>query len=777
MPERKHPLALCEECSLKDETYVPTDGPANAKIAVVAEAPGFEEERQEKPLVGPSGQVINAVLKEHGLLRKNLLVTNSVSCRPPENRDPSKLELACCRPRLLDDLKNAETIITLGNFGLKAVYPTKEGIMKVRVGPPRAIELEGRTVNLIATVHPAYVLRSPDQFPTLVTDIGKVHYEVGKEWTEPKYKVYDNPAAAASALQQLQNNYPEYVLDIETGLEKDEQFAHANEIICCGFSYAPNKAIVITDTVLDHWASRGLMKSALGPSNKLGAHNGKFDLPGLVPTLDGFLPKLSEDTLLSSYAQDERPGIHALKFRGRETLGYPNWDIEIQNMAERDSPEAREKIYKYNAIDCCATYDLMHHDRKHMDDRAKKVYRHLIEVSNALMPMEIAGIALDYDYLCHLGGPDDDYEEYSESDFNVDLLERCGSIGKELARMERQLSQWVENPRSPIQIKAAMKRIGWPVKDTAEATLVHLMGLSIVPNECKELAKRILAYRKDFKTFSTYVGGMRKRATNGRIYPTYLLHGTVTGRLSCRNPNLQNLTRGSVVRDLFVPGEGNVFVAADFKAIELRVEACLAHDEHLRELFNSGADVHAVFAKDVYGPDFTDEQRSICKTFVYAGAYGEEPASTGSRLNLAPRVASAIHSKLNGFMPAVRTYQAQTKRRVLSGEDLVTPFGRTRHNYLITDKNMKDIVKESWAFEPQSIANDINLNALIQLEKDGIQLRTTTHDSDMAECKASEAKEVGEHMREVMERTARECYSDYVEFPVDIKIGRSWGSC
>jgi uracil-DNA glycosylase len=89
MVKRKHALAKCEDCPLaKTGKAVHSDGPQDASIAIVGEAPGRDEHRKGKPFVGISGQLLNAVLSHNGIERNDVLVTNVVLCRPPGNQVP-----------------------------------------------------------------------------------------------------------------------------------------------------------------------------------------------------------------------------------------------------------------------------------------------------------------------------------------------------------------------------------------------------------------------------------------------------------------------------------------------------------------------------------------------------------------------------------------------------------------------------------------------------------------------------------------------------------------
>lgn len=190
---KRHPLADCDACPLNNpqSAFVASDGPEAAEIVMVGEAPGWKEERAGKPFVGPSGDLINQVLSHHGIDRSKVFVTNTVLCRPPDNRTPTKKEIASCAPRLEAEIKarQPKTIIALGNTASGAIMGHAVKITSFRVGPAKQSQLYSG-VRVVPTFHPANCLRSADSFPSLVVDIGKVKEDDVKRFSEPTYAVF-----------------------------------------------------------------------------------------------------------------------------------------------------------------------------------------------------------------------------------------------------------------------------------------------------------------------------------------------------------------------------------------------------------------------------------------------------------------------------------------------------------------------------------------------------------------------------------------------------------
>lgn len=699
------------------------------------------------------------VLNHHGIDRDSVFLTNTVLCRPKDNRTPTAAEVKACRPRLVAEIQAAapETVVALGNTAAHSFLRTDVGITTLRTGLAKESDVEGfEGLRVVPTVHPAACLRSADMFPALVDDLGKVYPTTTIKWEPPRYRVFEDPGDAVAALNELGNGYRELVVDIETGLEKDASFEHSDRhsLLCVGLGFEPGRVVVVGEGALQHGEVRRVLGRLLDDKDWI-AHNGKFDLAGLRRLGRG---RLAFDTMLASYALDERQGTHGLKYLAAELLGAPQYDLEVRRYVGKNDSYAvipRDVLYKYNAYDVACTHLLAERYRHDMDATSVKLNDFLTEASGALMESELEGIAVDQVRLDELT------ETYIDS---LDVL-------------EDELKPWVDNPRSPKQVKEALHEMGFKVDSTAADILEEVLKKTEPGSSPSEFVNKMLRIRKEGKLYGTYIKGIRKRVWNGRIYPTFLLHGTTTGRLSCRNPNLQNVPRGSTIRSMYVPAPGNVFVQADYATVELRVLATLAQDEYLRGLFVEGRDIHNEISTQLYGPEFTKEQRVRTKAVVYGLSYGREAFSIAQEYDMKVNDAIRLMEGFFQVIPDTVKWKEQLRHKVFhESEDLETPFGRRRRFWLITNENRRDVEKEAYAFYPQSIASDICLSAFIRLRQShGLSVRLPVHDSILVECNASDAQAVSYLMEEVMSQTATEVFSDYVPFPVDVKIGETWG--
>jgi DNA polymerase len=151
--------AGCTRCRLHQSRtqVVFGQGDPRADLMFVGEAPGFHEDRQGVPFVGPSGQLLNRLLEGIGLHRQDVYTCNVVKSRPPQNRDPQPDEIAACRPWLDAQIRlvDPKVVVTLGNFAAKTLLETTTGITRLR---GKTYPFQGRV--LLPTFHPAAALHA-----------------------------------------------------------------------------------------------------------------------------------------------------------------------------------------------------------------------------------------------------------------------------------------------------------------------------------------------------------------------------------------------------------------------------------------------------------------------------------------------------------------------------------------------------------------------------------------------------------------------------------------
>jgi len=166
-------LGECTRCKLHKHrhTIVFGDGNPKAELVFVGEGPGADEDAQGLPFVGRAGKLLTQMIEAMGLQRKDVYICNVVKCRPPENRTPEDDEISTCSPFLLRQLEviSPKVIVCLGAVAAKTLLQTNRGISHFR-----GQWLDYRNSKLMATYHPAYLLRNPNVKGEVWKDLQKV---------------------------------------------------------------------------------------------------------------------------------------------------------------------------------------------------------------------------------------------------------------------------------------------------------------------------------------------------------------------------------------------------------------------------------------------------------------------------------------------------------------------------------------------------------------------------------------------------------------------------
>lgn len=415
---------------------------------------------------------------------------------------------------------------------------------------------------------------------------------------------------------------PVLACDIETrNTEYD-----GNKILLIGFAYNDYDSIVIANlnqvTILDHLRALFARKDIT-----FIWQNGKFDTARLK-YLCNVDARVDEDTMLQHYVGiNEYKGTHGLKDLGALYLQAPKWDEKLDVYKRRWCLQNKVKMaeFQYDMIppeilipylyrDTCATFQLHKRFKELMRPGTEFIYRQLIKASNVFRDIEVAGCLVDRDYLYEL-----------QDKLDTLILESEKHVKEEAARTWNPQQYMKDynvvaypgnfNLKSPKQLKWMLETVtGEKLNSTNKETLDNLLEkYPDIP-----FIKAITDLRKYNKYMDTYVQGIQEVMGNdARVHCTFNLHGTETGRLSCSSPNMQNVPRLKLIKNLFIAPPGYKLVQFDFSQAELRVLAWLSQDEYLRETYREGMDLHDAMALKIFGPDFTKEQRVAAKT-VYA---------------------------------------------------------------------------------------------------------------------------------------------------------------
>jgi DNA polymerase I len=308
----------------------------------------------------------------------------------------------------------------------------------------------------------------------------------------------------------------------------------------------------------------------------------------------------------------------------------------------------------------------------------------------------------------------------------------------------------------------------------------------------------LLRYRVFDKMRGTYAGGLLNHVrADGRVHGSYLLDGARSGRLSCVEPNLQNIPRpdtdeGKMARDCYVADDGNVLVSADYSQIELRVAAMLSGDKVMTEMFKSGADFHLSTAKLIsklaWGiePDQVEKKhRSAAKTVNFGLIYGMFDTTLAARIGCSVGEARAVREAILGHFKDLAAWSNDQVRYARKhGHSLTYWNGRIARKRLLWhiadgDDSIRVHNEHAAVNTPvQGSAADYtlaSLDAIVEwIQRDAVPSRVvlTVHDSIVQEVAREAVDEVIWNTRRIMVGWP----SGDVPLAVDFEVGESWGS-
>ncbi|MBR4942079.1 MAG: DNA polymerase I, partial [Clostridia bacterium] len=303
------------------------------------------------------------------------------------------------------------------------------------------------------------------------------------------------------------------------------------------------------------------------------------------------------------------------------------------------------------------------------------------------------------------------------------------------------------------------------------------------------IVEAVLAYRAYSKLSSTYVEGLlRSIGSDGRVHSNFSQLGTVTGRLSSSEPNLQNIPvrsePGSRMREFFVAGEGNTLVDADYSQIELRVLAHMSEDKGMIQAFADGVDIHRTTAANVFGvpiEEVTPRQRTFSKAVNFGIVYGISDFALADDLGISRKEAREMIDKYLENYSGVKKYMTDIVARAREDGFVSTMFGRRRAlpDIKASNFNVRSAAERMALNAPiQGTAADIIKFAMVavakRLEAEGLKARLVlqVHDELIVECPENEAQTVKAILEEEMSGVA----SLSVHLKAEAAIGRSWAS-
>lgn len=784
----------CEMCPLKGQKIVPPYAAPGSRIMLVGEAPGEQEDRAGKPFIGAAGQFLNKMLATVGLVRSNIHVTNVVKCRPPGNKI-AKTHIKCCTDRFQEEVKeaNPEYILAVGNTALTALTG-HSGITRFRGQVLPCKWLPGAKV--FPTLHPASALYQPGNAPVIEQDFSSFLNLATKQWesvesevkytviTSQNYRVLVSKLSSAEAIA--------YDVECEDGEGKPtlDWRAPGARVNLLGIATRERDTVyvlVVTELLPILWkVIKKFFESDTLPVKI--AHNSKFDNHWLRKY--GIRPHTHFDTLIASYLYDENIP-HGLEYLATALLKVAPWKAR-----------AEEDPVLYNAKDVYYTMRLYPVLERLLEKhpRVYHLFYHLdMPFSRAVEDVEDRGIWIDTERM-----------EKVFKALEEDKQNALHDLEKYLPPRE---DPWWEKAGEPnynpskFLSKVVLEHLAMPVVGRTEKgapsigkeTLAEYAGMH-------PFFPALIEYRKREKqlTFFRSWDELKIQGADGwRLYPSYNVAkvpkddgteaGTVTGRISAENPNVQQVPKEGVVRSVLGAPDGWKLIVADYSQIELRVAAVVFNEPTMLEAYRKGEDIHTLTAATVANvplAQVTKEQRSKAKAVNFGFLYGMGSKTFKTYALVSYKIKLSAAESERARTSYFRRYSRLDAghRRIkkvceVTGQ-VSTLLGRIRH--------LPDIKSIEWKVKAgaerkalnspvQGTAGEMTKLAIVKLEEIAVpeefRIVTTVHDSILAEVREGFEEKWSSIMKSVMENLPLEEFGCRFPVPIvaDVTTGKYWG--
>ncbi|MDR3178177.1 MAG: DNA polymerase I [Campylobacteraceae bacterium] len=500
--------------------------------------------------------------------------------------------------------------------------------------------------------------------------------------------------------------------------------------------------------------------------HKIIGQNIKFDMNVISNNFNMDID-IYADTMLMAWLLDSEYSV-SMDSLAKRLLNYTT--VKFSDIIQKNSTFANVDIKTacdYSAEDAWVTLKLFHKLKELLEPKLLEIARNVeflfIEV---LRDMENEGIKVDTEYL-------------------KNLLRKSDNAVAELTREIYDLCGREFNINSPQQMGVILfEHLG--LKSSKKT---KIGGYSTEENVLSELInehpviEKLLEYRELFKLKSTYIEPLLKLGLsdkNSRIHTSFLQTGTSTGRLSSKEPNLQNIPvrteLGKEVRTAFVAKEGFKLVGIDYSQIELRLLAHFSLDKALVDAFMDDKDIHSETALKLFGEN-AKNMRSVAKSINFGLLYGMGARKLAQTIGVSQDEAKGYIESYFASFPTVKTYLASIEDGARKEGFIRTILGRKR-NFDFAAASAFQIAnynREAINAVFQGSAADLIKLAMLKIKNsilgDDAKLLLQIHDELIFEVKDEKALDFSKQASEIMENI----YKLNVPLKTTISIGDNWG--
>ncbi len=749
---------------------VPPEGPKEAKICILGEAPGKVELKQGRPFCGPSGRTLDLLLRNAGIKRHECYVTNVIKTDKINIREyyedaglnhPTD-ELRRIREEVIEEINSVgpNLTIALGAEALKCLHQDDD----VSIGNYRGSILRTPVGKVIPSYHPAAMLRQWEWFPIASLDFAKVL----REKHSPEVNLKDRKFITEPTIHDVRRYIREVVLhapqvafDIET-VGRGHRFIDClaiapadGEAMCIPFTYRNGEPYWRSvDDEMEAWTLVGEVLS--NPKIKKIGQNGQYD----IIYLERFgIP-------IENYHFDTMAAANVLHPEFPKALAFLA-SIYTDEPFYKDTSQSDRWIY--NAKDACLTFEVAEKQQKDLKDRGLEefYFNHVHPLLQIYIEIHENGVKID----------------------TIRLQEAKEVIEQEIEQLSAELSRmvgWEVNVNSPKQMKQLLyDEMKFPLRKnksgnpTADAQAIKEFYRR---SQRREL-ELILEIRKKRKVLSTYLN--MPYDSDGRVRTSYNVSGTETGRLSSSSSvdgtgtNMQNLPKG-ICREILVPDtDDDVFVAADLGQAENRVVAYLCCDPQMKKVVDSEGDIHTTNAAMIFNKpeeEVTPAERQLGKRITHGSNYRMSWMTFSRYAEIPAKDAKRLLQQYHDTYPFLSRWHREIELALRKDRTLRNPFGRERIFYgRMDDATFRDAT----AYLPQSTVSDAIHAATFRIYArlpHPARIALQLHDSITVHCPRSMQEEAE---RIIVEELQRPFYinGQPLEIPADVNWGTNWNEC
>jgi uracil-DNA glycosylase family 4 len=824
-PEYARRLGDCKSCPLFKRPAIVPPLRRDSRLILVGEAPGEIEEEQGDFFVGPTGRFMQRVIERHKLPWEKVHRNNALLCKADRKlSEPEwKKALACCKPRLIRDLKRirCRVILTVGKKSMQVV--TGRQHLFDWAGAPmcgeRPKKVKGELVGgelhgfkVISTAHPAFALRKGKRafLPVIAIHAQRaVMLARGKlkKWKWPTI-IIEPGKAMLDALAQMAKEKRRLAIDVETFGEDPKAtllalgLGHKDLAVSMPWNeYTAGKHGDVGEIATQELGveiAQLARKILADPAIPKTMQNGQHDI----------LTLRAHDIAIEGYSFDTLPAHAVVAPQLPHKLGFiagiethaPAWKAEYHAGSDLKGAAkfARQKpsnLRSYNGRDVVMTDVLtdIAEARLEQTHKGRFFFDRYMNLCRIAITMREDGIAVS----------DDKRLLHREA-----LRSRLYNARGDLRKLVEGLKMRDFNPNSNAQLavlffnRLRVRPTRWS-KETGQPSLDE-EALTLLLTDPRPLVGAISRGLLRYRRWSTLLGKYVEKLPIDRdgkvpiVHPNWKPTGALTERWSCDKPNLHNIPKpvetrlkdGTKkvlypgLRDMYIPLPGNFMVKADYSQLELRIIALLAKDELLLRYYREKKDVHTMNAIALFGGGAEDfepskQERTRIKNFVYNANYGggEETIWRLLAIDIPDLLLKDVRHMMQwwfGEHPWIVRHQKRLLKTAFKTDYAEGPFtGRRRHFYGQVEPT------ELYNFEVQETAAFIKNNALFKLRdaidrKRGERILIDCHDEIV--CEGPDPERLTGIMRECME-TKLDYEGAEMLFTVDISTGPSWGEC